>query len=222
MQILQLPRFDYSIRIHPKPRGNWRPKVEISLQIKAEDHPWRPKLKGLCIWGVWGSRYELYGFDDVVPCVYLDQIRGRYLVPDIPRERPFIWLGDLQAGEPAAIWEHPKKGNEEAWCRNRDKHYSYFPVLDEQYIEKDLLFNRSFYLPWRSGAHPDYSDFMQRLSLIPRIVYEQLLDGTDSGESAELNLSGTATAGMFAAAKPAVGEKKKVTRRVIRRKGGDK
>ena len=219
---MQLPRFDYSIRIHPKPRGNWRPKVEISLQIKAEDHPWRPKLKGLCIWGVWGSDWNLYGFNGVEPCIYLDQIQGRAFVPDISGKKPFIWLGDLQTGEPTAIWDKPQRGESNACNYSKQEHSSYTIVLDDGYLEKDKFVTRTFYLPWRPGARPDYSDFMQRLALIPQIVYNQLLDGIDSGESTELNLSGTATAGMFATTKPAVGEKKKVTRRVIRRKGGDK
>jgi len=47
MSTIQRVNFELRYRVHKKPRGNWRPKVEIS--IKA-DLPHRPYVEGLCIY----------------------------------------------------------------------------------------------------------------------------------------------------------------------------
>ena len=219
---MQQPRFKYSIHIHPKPRGNWRPKVEISISIRAEDHPWRPRLEGLCIWGIGGqTRYsELIEAEN---CIFLPQIEGKEnTIIHIKGKKPSIWIGDLAAkdSECAAIWKYFKKGDRKLVSYDTEEKLSYILLLRHSYLDEDISINDSFYLPWRLGARPDYSDFMARFRLIPQAIYNQLLDGLDSGESQELNMSGEANFANMFQPSPIEHETTKPARRVMVRRRG--
>lgn len=225
--MVQLPRFDFRVKIHPKPRGNWRPRAEIEINIKTEDCPWRPRLQGLHIWGGFAKHYSWGNLEDPFP------IPDRYLVKrnggngsfyHPPGKNPFLRVDNLPNGELPVSYLHdqPERGKiAGSWVSSTPEDEgkrNYVSVVPSNYLEKDINRKISFYLPWRPGARPDYSDFMAVFKLIPPIIYSQLQDGLDSGESNALEYKGEANAAMFQVPSAAEASKSTVTRKVMVKK----
>lgn len=173
---------NFSIKINKKPVGNFRPLVEIAIDIKSADYPHRPFLNGLAI----AARYpeEMYLPRTIRPdrWMYLDQ--GARNGHD-----PFIWLGDLPAEEEICLYREQKKGNNAilGYGEQLDgTQVSYNRLLGSEYLESDISIVKMFYLPYRSGRRPDYSDFAARLAMVPIFIEEELQNGFGSGESREI------------------------------------
>ncbi|RLI71145.1 hypothetical protein DRO97_10150 [Archaeoglobales archaeon] len=181
--------FQFYCKIYKKPRGNWRPRVDIQIHIRASEFPWRPQLQPLSILG--GKE----GYQPL-PALFNELKFGVYYTDQYPNGhweyKWGIWIN-------SEIHDSPKRGDE-SWksCKwgtvnfnlnNGEKislKFSYLQLWERQFLDEDIDVNDYFYLCWRPGARPDYSDISKQLSNLPNIIEEMLRDGLDSGESEEI------------------------------------
>ena len=195
---IRFPKIEYSVHIHPKPRGNWRPQVDFSLRMKVQkgECAWRPYLTGIAF--VAQSRFEknrdnlrehttidgvkIYRTVNDSFCIYdcgviedgLEYKYSRTFSTDtfvIPCDKVF--------------WDSPKRG--------KGQKYNALYLEWDMYLEegKVIVHQATFYLPWRPGVKPDYSDFGKAFSVVPRLLYEMLQDGLESGTSREHKITFT-------------------------------
>lgn len=172
-------------KIHKKPRGNWRPQLDIEISISAEDYPHRPRLKGLML---------------VFPCSRCSEKRCFNIPSD---KADVIVLTD-------EIWDNPKhgKGFVPSYVCKNGWGYQYIRIFDPCWLDTDLTFKYTGYLQWRPGPCPDYLDYAEALSKIPLMLEEQLKDGLDSGESEEIVL--TRESVILKAVSDQIGSKRKI------------
>jgi len=163
-------------KINKKPKGNWRPKVDLQLQIKASDFPWRPKIGSLSIFG---ERHG-YSFRPIEEGIAF----GKFFAFNESAE-PWegIWID-------SAIHLTNRKGCKEYYSTHAERHngtmyrYSYTYLLEKNYIDHDIDLSKEFFLCWREN--PDYTDIAKQLSSILSILQEMLKDGLNSKESQEI------------------------------------
>ena len=192
--------FEFYCKIHKKPRGNWRPKCHIRVRISTSAFPHRPKLEPIRILG----KYEDHAFLPQAEGVPL----GRYFASEEIRHYPVFdllepytyvaegWSGRWGVWIDSGIYDSPRKDDMEYVYRSTSVYwkdvkycYSYAYLIPRTYIDPDndpIEIDTFFYLDWRPGAHPDYSDIAEQLSIIPTLVSIMLLDGADSGENDEI------------------------------------
>jgi len=179
--------FRWECKILPKESGNWRPKVEYLVEIKASDYPHRPHLEGIYVFG-----YRADG-DEYFPKKCKKQT-GVFIC-----DREFwcgyghIWLPvDCKGGELNALYSYNMKGNcalrnaSSTKYNGQEYYFSYICILNNGYLDGDYKNGNYFYLPWRPGEKPDYSDWIKIFNMIPDIIEDQLKDGLDSGINEEV------------------------------------
>lgn len=193
--------FEFFCKIHKKPRGNWRPKCEIRVTINPSDFPHRPEILPLRILG----RYDEFEFLPEAERIPL----GRYFASktieqysSYDRLKPYAvvaerWTGRWGIWINSGIYNNPRRGENHYRYSEKNKefngkiyYYSYVYFINGGYIEPDqqelITCQTEFYLDWRPGARPDYSDIAEQLTMIPTILSIMLMDGLDNGESEEI------------------------------------
>lgn len=179
---IRFPKIEYSFRIHPKPRGNWRPKVEMSLRLSCpsgEELAWRPWVPNIFFGSPsfvrkWKSAEE----DTQIEWSNSNRLRLCDYTSSL-NLAPF----DIVIPLPKALYRNPKK-------EKGDEVY-YLLVLPRGYYTSEEINSLSwtpaeFYLPWRPGK-PDYSDFAEAFSKLPEVLYQAFQEGLDSLESKPLS-----------------------------------
>ena len=186
--------FDFYAKIHKKPRGNWRPKCEISVTIYSKKLWWRPFVKQIYLIG---SGRGGWSYDKIAKTMGIQV--GQY----IDKQVPFgTWRGYNGILIPSAIWSNPKRSSNTYYDHTYDYlriseseeitiYYSYIKIVSAGYYspeddEDDWSNSVSFYLDWRQGSKPDYSDVASAIAKIPELLEEFIMDGLDSGESEEI------------------------------------
>ena len=79
-----------------------------------------------------------------------------------------------------AFWGSSKRGEGPRYDALR---FEWGMYLEEG---KEIIHRATFYLPWRSGAKLDYSDYGKVFKIVPQLLYKMLQDGLDSGTSTEI------------------------------------
>ena len=167
--------FEFRFKIHKKPVGNWRPKLEIWISIKAAAFPHRPRLRGVLL--ITPEKGELEEPEE-------EGCRDKKYV--IEKAAPSasghdeIWF----AGGP--LFSSPTAGDTlYVGVVASSQYYRWQVLLACGYLVEDAILHAAFYLPFRPGPNPDYSDYAEALSKVPEMLRKQLMDGLDSGEGNE-------------------------------------
>ena len=191
--------FEFYCRIYKKPRGNWRPKCEIRVTINPADFPHRPKLMPVSILGR-RDGYKFLPEAERVPLgrYFASKAIEQYSSYDRLKQYTVVaeWEGLWGIWINSGIYSKPKKETlgytDYRWNMLNGTEYKYsysYLIIDEMYVDPDenvKTYQTEFYLDWRPGARPDYSDIAEQLSVIPTIISIMLTDGLDSGESEEI------------------------------------
>jgi hypothetical protein len=125
---------------------------------------------------------------------------GDYICKNVPNG---TWSGYEGILINSGIYSSPKKGcqaySDYTYVNYRENgndyikiYFSYCYLIGGRYFSpedsEDLSIDKEFYLEWRPGAKPDYSDIAQQLAKISVYLQEFLMDGLDSGESEEIEI----------------------------------
>lgn len=162
-----------TIDIEPKKRGNWRPRVIIKVDIKGKEFPHRPYLPEVVLFSTHFLSSESY------PAVTWKRIASNLVTFDFSdMERD----GDDAFG----LYHSPKR-------RQYDGNLSQVsvPVIkDCVWVDEcvSLSYSLDFWLPWRAGARPDYSDYAARFQEILRWM-KDTLEHNDSGQNNGISLT---------------------------------
>jgi hypothetical protein len=61
--------------------------------------------------------------------------------------------------------------------------FNSYNLVEKGYLSEDRRINKTFYLPWRPGQNPDYSDFINLFKQIPELLKRQLENDYGSGKT---------------------------------------
>jgi len=197
---IRFPEIEYGFKIHPKPRGNWRPKVDMwfRLEVKEGELAWRPHVPSIVFANTeyfWDNPSEalkpwkeiegnkVYKAQKKRKCGSCSVCKGVGILPEGDKRCSRPNVGTIVVPLPESnpwLYGSPRKGKDDKFAR--------VGIYFGHYLEPgfQLQGRISFYLPWRPGPKPDYSDFAGLFSVTPKILYELLQDGLDSGVSEEL------------------------------------
>lgn len=162
----------FSYEISPKKRGNWRPRIEFTYELSADEVAHRPYFSRLTL--VSGSLDYNYR-------------KGSYKAV---RDEIVIEIGskDNDKGEPWGLYfdEHRKKRD---LTRSFYDNYSVIGsisglmICDSMFIENSIRKTYSFYGPWKPGKEPDYSEIVPVLLEIRDTIRIMQTNGLDSGQN---------------------------------------
>jgi len=182
------PQIFYDVQILP---GDKRPKFSFTLQvnIRKGELEWRPRVPTVC----------MVGIQDIPK----DQLQKRFAVGKVkifsPAEAFFV-RRVLVIGErmynllimpdylviplPGCIYTHPMK---KEGCDIRAVilfRGGYMSPYEGDINSLDIAIEG--YLPWRRREKPDYTDFLEAFSVVPKLLEQLWHDSLDIGASEEL------------------------------------
>jgi len=135
-------------KLGPKPRGRWRPKLEFGIFLSEEERKMAEELN-VCL----SLKVAVLWETENLP----EEMQDRCAIP-CKAERPYR---ASRAGQNDHI------GN---WDNNKRAYIAYWDlVLGE--VEKSSI---SFYLPWRPGRRPDYSDYLELAKSLLNLMKEMI------------------------------------------------
>ena len=182
---IRFPKIEYSFKIHPKPRGNWRPKVEMSLRVfcpTGGELVWRPWVPNIFFGspsfvGKWktSEKDTCFEWSNSDRLRLYDYTSNLNLAPT-----------DIVLPLPDPLYRNPGKDP-----KNKAQQADYLLVFARGYYTAKEVNSISwvpaeFYLPWRPGR-PDYSDFAEAFAKVPQVLYKAFQEGLDSLESKPLS-----------------------------------
>jgi hypothetical protein len=237
-----MPDLEFNLTVNPKPEGNFRPRVDVSVRIPPENYPHDPHINGIYL---------------ILPYSQLSRVSentnnptgniiSNYTRGFLQRRRAVGMFPNYNILLPDAVYagdDMARKGtisNSEAFEQVRVTNWKFiimyigtifgmlclgsfiklflvlgmlgtmisfpllvvsgfdifpfrltyyrFPLVPEGYPTDINYTINSFYLPWRDGEKPDYSDFIKEFKKIPQILEKQLSSGSRSGSTEEVTI----------------------------------
>ncbi len=167
---------NFSYKITPKNRGNWRPEISFSFSLSAGDIAHRPYFSDLVL------------------------VSGSLAVPykpgaiSFPRDTIVIALADSKEddkGETWAMYRDDRRGDTETF-KLYDRiiagdRGSFLKIVDHGYANNPLSFDFSFFGPWKPGKKPDYSEIVPILFEIRDSISIMQTNGLEDGPNEEIS-----------------------------------
>jgi len=181
-----IPRLVWKVTIASKRRGNWRPKVTLSLrcQVRQGELDWRPFVPQIAFVAQPLINRLTVEAAFTVGALTVYRLKENY---NCYAACPYCGLGShsleketLLVPLPDFIYSSGQKGQ-------GDRLNGLFIVHSADHMSpyegdiSNLEFSFVGYLPWRPGEKPDYSDFLAAFSILPELFGVLWQEGLDSG-----------------------------------------
>jgi len=185
------PQIICEAHIAPKPVGNWCPQFSLRLKVKVrkgelEWRPWVPttymvssqafsECQLQTVFAVGNAQILQPLYDFYVP---------RLLIPGMGIRGRYIYTTNLVIPLPDCFYSHPMDGRGKAIHGVRLFQEGYMSPYEGDINSLDVAIEG--YLPCRREKHPDYTDFLEVFSIVPKLLEKIWRDALDIGASKEL------------------------------------
>lgn len=178
------PEIEYSVKILPKPRGNWRPEVRINLKIHLtpETLTWRPYIPTILYMPQTHEGYiqrnivnssgkfnaiKIENFPVKAYKITSGHIRLSYLSSYPNKNSETFNAGIIIPILPAEVYTAHKRGEGQSGGLLLIKG-KFWEAPTEPQTE---TYSYKFWLPWQPGR-PDYSDFLEVFKTVPAVLFK--------------------------------------------------